>query len=124
VQSDADPVLHALDELVAAARANVSEWEHVISRAERIKELRAGGHPYRAMRIEDDGPTIIDVVSRNQSRLTDAAAAFRRAIARELVAEGMSRAEIARLFGVSRQRVGMLVSGGAGPHDPPDATSA
>jgi predicted XRE-type DNA-binding protein len=124
VQSDADPVLAAIEELVAAARANVIEWEHVITRAARIKELRAAGHAYRAMQIDDDGPTIIDAVSRNQSRLTDAAAAFRRAIARELVAEGMSRAEIARVFGVSRQRVGMLVSGGTTPNDPPDASSA
>jgi hypothetical protein len=104
-----DPVLESLDMLLAAARANIASWIVVMERAEGIRDQRRRGMAYSEMQIEEPGRPIIDVVARNQERLTIAAAGFRRALAHQLVAEGWSLARIGRVFGVSRQRVANLV---------------
>jgi predicted XRE-type DNA-binding protein len=105
----ADPVLDALDVLMSAARDNIVSWVGVMERVEAIRERRRTGIPYSQMQIESTTPRIIDTVSRNQERLGTAAAALRRTLAHVLAEEGMSHADIARAFGVSRQRVGMLL---------------
>ena len=102
----------ALDELVTVARENIVAWVGVMERVEQIREQRRGGLRYTEMPGPTHGPSIIDAVSRNQERLTAVAARFRRALARALVGEGLSYAEIARLFGVTRQRVGNLLREG------------
>jgi AraC-like DNA-binding protein len=104
-----DEVLAALDDLVAAARANIVSWIGVMERAEEIRRQIHLGVPYGEMEVDSATPPIIDAVARNQERLTAVAARFRRALAGELAAEGWSAAEIAKAFGVSRQRVANLL---------------
>ena len=106
----ADPVAEALTELAAAAKANMSEWELVLRRIEAVLELRRQGFRYSDMRIDDAGTSIIESLGRNQERLNDAGARVRRAIARQLAAEGWSQSQIAAAFGVSRQRVAALLA--------------
>jgi DNA invertase Pin-like site-specific DNA recombinase len=106
----------ALDQLLAVARENIVAWVGVMERVEQIREQRRAGTPYTKMDVNPATPPIIDAVSRNQERLTQAAAVFRRSLARELVAEGMSYAEVARVFGVTRQRVGNLLRGDDASH--------
>ena len=106
---DDDPILDALLELVAVGRANIAAWVAVMTRVEEVRELRRQGVPYSEMELRE-GESIINAVSDNQERLTNAAARFRRASARQLRQEGMSVADIARAFGVSRQRVAALLS--------------
>src|SRR3954463_16606279 len=99
--TDPDPILEALEGVVAAARANVVTWMGVMARADAIRELRRQGIAYRDMRLEGGVP-IIEAISEAQERLNAAASRFRRTTIRELHAEGMTAAEIARSFGVSR----------------------
>lgn len=114
---ESDPVLEALDGILAAARENIVSWVGVMERVEAIREQRRLGIAYTEMKIEGTTPPIIDTVARNQERLGVAAAALRRAAAHAMAAEGMSHADIARAFGVSRQRVGMLLRNEPEPHD-------
>lgn len=114
---DDDPVLDALDELLTAGRENVTAWMKIMARVEDVRDLRRRGTAYRDMGIADGIP-IIDAISSNQERLTAAAARFRRAAAHQLVAEGMTPAEIARVFGVSRQRVSVLLGESANTDGP------
>jgi hypothetical protein len=107
-----DPVLDAIDGLLTVARDNMAAWMGVMERAELIRSARRRGVAYTTMQLDSPTAPIIDAVSRNQERLTIAAAQLRRTLARALVEEGMSHAEIARLFGVSRQRVGILLRNG------------
>jgi hypothetical protein len=116
--SESDPVLESIDGLLAAARENIVGWIGVMERAEMIREQRRAGVPYSAMQIGGTTPPIIDAVARNQERLGAAAAALRRSVAHALVAEGMSHADVARVFGVSRQRVGMLLRNEPEPGEP------
>ena len=106
---DDDPILEALGELVAVGRDNMVAWLGVMARVEQVRELRQQAVPYRDMSLSE-GISIIGAIRDNQERLTEAAARFRRASARQLREEGMSVAEIARAFGVSRQRVAALLS--------------
>ena len=112
-----DPVLEALDDVVAAARANVVTWMGVMERVERVRELRRQGLRYRDMHV-DDGVPIVEALSSAQERLNAAAGRFRRATVATLHDEGMTAAEIARIFGVSRQRVSSLLDEGAGQTQP------
>jgi len=108
----ADPVLEALDDVVAAARANVVTWMGVMERAEQVRELRRQGLRYRDMQV-DAGVPIVEALSNAQERLNAAAGRFRRATVTTLHEEGMTAAEIARIFGVSRQRVSSLLDEGS-----------
>ncbi|MDQ1699556.1 MAG: hypothetical protein QOG34_1419 [Frankiaceae bacterium] len=116
---ESDPVLDALDGILAAARDNIVSWVGVMERVEEIREQRRQGIAYTEMKIEGSTPPIIDTVARNQERLGTAAATLRRSLAHALFAEGMSHADIGRIFGVSRQRVGMLLRNEPEPHETP-----
>jgi hypothetical protein len=107
---DADPTLEALEELVRAGRQNMANWLVLMERVDRVRELRAQGVTYRDMNV-GQGMSVIEAISDNQDRLTVAAAKFRRAMAHELHSEGLTPAAIARLYGVSRQRVASLLAG-------------
>jgi len=110
--ADDDPLLGALDELVAAAQANMSAWSDMMSRVERIRELRANGVPYSEITLDDGtSPLIIDVLAANQERLSAAGSRYRRAAVRQLQADGLSKSEIARRMGVTRQRIANLLRG-------------
>jgi len=104
-----DPVLEALDELVAVGRANVVAWMGVMERVAEVREMRLQGISYRNMSLSE-GMSVVEAVAANQERLTAAGAKFRRAAVRQLQAEGLGAAAIARAFGVSRQRVASLLA--------------
>ena len=106
--TDDDPVLRAMDDLVAAGRENVVAWMGIMERVDAVRDLRRQGVPYTQMSLPDGVP-IIDAIGAAQDRLTTAAARFRRASARELHDSGLSLAEIGRLFGVSRQRIASIL---------------
>jgi predicted XRE-type DNA-binding protein len=106
-----DAVLLALDELLVVARANIVSWVGVMERIEQIRSSRREGVRYRDMELDEGSRPVIATVSDNQERLSAVAAQFRRALAEQLHAEGMSSADIARAFGVSRQRISNLLKG-------------
>ena len=105
---------------MAVARQNIISWVGVMERVESVREQRRQGVPYIDMQVDSETPPILDTVARNQERLGAAAATLRRSIARMLADEGMSHADIARMFGVSRQRVGMLLRNEPEPADGAD----
>lgn len=104
-----DTVLDALEELVAVGRANIVAWVGVMSRVDEVRTLRTQGVAYSDMSLSDGIP-IIGAIGENQERLTAAAARFRRAAVKQLHDEGMGAAAIARAFGVTRQRVAVLLA--------------
>ena len=59
---EADPVLAALDCLVAAGRENVSAWMGIMARVDAVREMRRQGVAYTEMSIPEGVP-IIDAVS-------------------------------------------------------------
>jgi hypothetical protein len=94
--------------LVLAARAHVVAEEVAAGRA--LADVIGGGPQ----------PLIIARLARLLDDVADTGAAVRRAEAAQLNAEGLTQGRIAKIFGVSRQRVSALLA----PPPPPGARSA
>lgn len=101
----------ALEALCTAVDRAQERLEAVRLRADYLRAERAQGRPYGELVAEEDRPLLVELLSDVLEELSTAGAAFRRAEARVLHADGMSQEAIARLFGVTRQRVGVLLQG-------------
>jgi len=104
-----DPVLSALDELVTVLRMTTERNRTAIRRADAIGRLRERGHRYSEIVPMEKRPLIVELLTRTLYELSDASSRLRRVEARALYSEGLTMAEIAELFGVTRQRVAALL---------------
>ncbi len=104
-----DELLHTLDELADAMRANARRSELIAERAAQIKRDRAAGVPWRELVSEEQRPLIVEMLSHNVAVLSSLGSRIRREEARALHDDGLSMERIAKLFGVSRQRISELL---------------
>jgi hypothetical protein len=84
---------------------------------ERIAELRAADAEGRSLREivpKEKAPLIVQLLTENTNLLHAYGHRVRRTEARALHAEGMTMEEIAKLFGVTRQRVSALLRNARG----------
>ncbi len=78
----------------------------------RIQEIRtalAEGRSLREIVPNEETPLLVQLLTRSTNLLQSYGTRVRRTEARELRHEGMTMDQIARLFGVSRQRVSALL---------------
>ena len=113
----ADPVTEALENLIAVVRQNREDGRVVIERAEALLEARRTGRPWAELVPEEPRPQIVELLAAKLERLAGGSSRFRRAQAKALHDEGLTMEQIARLFGVTRQRVSALLK--ERPGDPP-----
>jgi hypothetical protein len=113
-----DAVLAALENLEEVLRETTERNRTAIRRADVIRQLREGGHRYSEIVPMEERPLIVELLTRSLTELSDASSRFRRVEARALYSEGLTMAEIANLFGVTRQRVAALLG-----RDKPDETT-
>lgn len=106
-----------LVEVLAATQAEVSALQE---RSRDLTETFVGGRALRDVLPQEPRPLIVARITEVLDRLGDAGAAFRRAEAAQLRAEGLTQQQIADLFGVTRQRVAALLE----PAPPPEARAA
>ena len=111
-------MLVALDALVEALRENIAADNEAIERAAHIRAQRARGLSYRAIVRSEEPPLIVELVCESLDRLSRNGANFRRAEAQALHDAGMTMAEIAELFVVTRQRVSALLRPRSDESDP------
>jgi hypothetical protein len=111
VQSD--EVLEALDALLAVLRDSTRRNQDATRRAQTIRRLRSHGRSYREILSRAERALILQITRENLDGLLQASSRLRRAETRALYAEGMTMEEIASLFGVTRQRVSVLLRDGA-----------
>lgn len=83
--------------------------ERAIVRAEAIRAHRLDGRTYREIVTAEEGPLIAELATQSIDELVHAAGQFRRAEAEALHREGLTMDRIAHLFGVTRQRVSVLL---------------
>ncbi len=57
----------------------------------------------------EERPLVVELLTHTLSDLSDAGSNFRRIEARALYSEGLTMAQIAELFGVTRQRIAALL---------------
>ena len=104
-----DDVLAALDDLAAALEENSRRNAVVIKRAADLRRARAKGATWSELVSEDERPLIVELLTQNMSTLATAGSRLRRLEAKALHDEGLSMERIARLFGVTRQRISELL---------------
>jgi hypothetical protein len=104
-----DEVLEALSTLVAVLHENIQRGSRALERAEEIRRRRESGLRYSEIARAEERPLIVELASMNQQALNEAGSKFRQAQARALHREGLSMDAIAKLFGVTRQRVSALL---------------
>ena len=104
---------HALDALCVAVEHARERLEQVLRRAEVLRAGRAEGRAYAELVVEEDRPLVVELLTEVLDELSAAGASFRRSEARALHNDGLSQEAIAQLFGVTRQRVGVLLQAAA-----------
>ncbi|MCU1448984.1 MAG: hypothetical protein JWP02_1154 [Acidimicrobiales bacterium] len=113
-----DDVLAALVELMAALEQTIRRSEEALAKGRRVAEKRAQGLSWTEIALNEERPLVVELVAENWRALSEAGSRLRRAEARALYGDGITMGTIARLFGVTRQRVGFLLrpgGDGAGP---------
>jgi hypothetical protein len=114
--------LEMLDDLAGAIEDNAREERLLARRVRRLRAERASGRSWHALLAEESAPAALRLAATVVSRVTEAGARFRRTVARGLRLEGATVPAIAAAFGVSHQRVSVLLRGDApapGPPGPP-----
>lgn len=106
---DNDPVVRAANDLARALRASVIEAMDALERLDAFRADRAAGVGYDDLVVAPVDRTVVAMLSHSQVQLATAGSVFRRAVARMMQEQGVSQADIARSFGVSRQRVAALL---------------
>ena len=101
----------ALRDLDAALDLNLERAQRMKERIAQLERVHAEGRRFREIVPEDQTPLIVHLLSESQHTLQSASARVRRTEAGALHGEGMTMDQIARLFGVSRQRVSALLRG-------------
>ena len=104
-----DPVLEAIDNLVAVLDVICKQKTQITDRALLIRNRRESGDLYSVIVPEEIPPLIVERARDSFNELIDAAGRLQRAEARALHAEGMSMDRIGSLFGVTRQRIADFV---------------
>ena len=104
----ADPTLGELAAVRARLAADLDRQREVLGRVERSLDERGGGRSWTSI-VTDDALAVIPTMTAMHEELGIVSAATRRAIAGALHDEGFTMEGIARLFGVSRQRISALL---------------
>lgn len=109
--SDASPdaTVSALDALSGAIGEMKKDQELLQQRLEGLKRQRMEGKAWRDILAEEDAPGTMQVVSRMLACLAKASGTLRKELVDTLRREGVSIPAIAKLFGVTHQRVSNLL---------------
>ena len=108
-EPEPDPVLDAIDQLVAALDRICAHRTEIVRRAEHIRAQRAKAVAYSVIVPEELRPLIVERARESLNDLVEASGRLQRAEARALHTEGMSMDKIGALFGITRQRVADFV---------------
>ncbi len=105
----AESLLQALRALRDAANTNLDRTTEIQRRLDQIESRLVAGDRVTEIIAAEPAPRIVELLTQNMAALETSGADFRAAQARSLHAEGMTMDVIARLFGVTRQRISALL---------------
>jgi DNA-directed RNA polymerase specialized sigma subunit len=109
-----DPFDKALRDLERALDANAGRMAQIKRRIAEIRRQRSAGRSYREIVEATEGDLSVQLITEATQSLDEVGARVRRTEAVALYAEGMTMEEIAKKFGVTRQRVSALLRDASG----------
>ncbi|MGC1208828.1 MAG: sigma factor-like helix-turn-helix DNA-binding protein [Ornithinimicrobium sp.] len=89
--------------------ANVERGREIQRRVRLLREHIDQGAPIAGLIAAEDAPRVVEMITINMETLEDAGSELRASLALALRQEGLTLAEIAELFGVTRQRISALL---------------
>jgi plasmid maintenance system antidote protein VapI len=101
--------MNALDDLDRGLDESAEMIRRMKQRITQLRETQAAGRPLREVVPEEQTPLLVQLLTENSNLLHAYGNRVRRTEARALHREGMTMEEIAKLFGVTRQRVSALL---------------
>lgn len=101
--------LEALDDLEQALETTVDMTAQMRKRIAYLREQCAAGRPLPEIVMAEQPPLVVQLLTESANVLHTYGTRVRRTEARALHREGVTMDAIARLFGVSRQRVSALL---------------
>jgi hypothetical protein len=104
-----DPTLNALTELARTLEQNAEAQRVLATRIRDAQRARMGGSSWTDVLNAESDPGTMQLVSQNLNRLSKASGSLRTNLVVALREEGVSIPAIARLFGVTHQRVSNLL---------------
>ncbi|HTX63112.1 MAG TPA: hypothetical protein VMD28_05710 [Acidimicrobiales bacterium] len=104
-----DATLRALEALSDALSEVANDRELLERRLRELHRQRAEGRAWRDILAEEDAPGTMQIVSRMLACLAKASGTLRKELVDTLRREGVSIPSIAKLFGVTHQRVSNLL---------------
>lgn len=107
--SDRAAFLAALRDLDRALDENIERARLMKRRIAELEEADAEGRQIREILPEEEPPLIVELITESSDALHLYGSRVRRTEARALHGEGLTMDQIAKLFGVSRQRVSALL---------------
>jgi DNA-directed RNA polymerase sigma subunit (sigma70/sigma32) len=111
---DGAAFMAALRELDRALDENADRARRMKQRIVELEEAYKTGRPIKEIVPEEETPLIVELLTQSAETLQTYGSRVRRAEARVLHREGLTMDQIARLFGVTRQRVSALLREAAG----------
>ena len=105
----ADPTVSALEALSVALREVAEDGRLLQERLESLRHERTAGTSWRDILAREEPPGTMQIVSRMLATLARASGTLRKELVDSLRREGVSIPAIARLFGVTHQRVSNLL---------------
>jgi DNA-directed RNA polymerase sigma subunit (sigma70/sigma32) len=106
---DVAAFLDALADLDQALDTNIERTHRMRQRIREIQDALAGGRSLREVVPDEETPLLVELLTQSAEHLHAYGSRVRRTEARALHREGLTMEEIARLFGVTRQRVSALL---------------
>ena len=107
--SEGDRTLQALDALAEALEQLGEDREVLARKIDGLRRARRKGQAWKDILAKEDAPGSMQVVSRMLACLSKASGTLRKELVEELREEGSTIPAIARLFGVTHQRVSNLL---------------
>jgi DNA-directed RNA polymerase specialized sigma24 family protein len=107
--SSEDAFLRALDDLETALADNQERARAMKRRIAQIRRRRSTGDTWSSVVSAETPPLIVQLVTESSRALDEHGARVRRTEVLALHDEGMTMEQIAKLFGVTRQRVSSLL---------------
>lgn len=104
-----DATIDALEGLSQALEEMSSDQRLLQQRLKELQRQRSEGRAWRDILGEEDGPGTMQIVSRMLACLAKASGTLRKELVDTLRREGVSIPAIAKLFGVTHQRVSNLL---------------
>jgi hypothetical protein len=100
----------ALDDVAEAADETALDQQRLARRARSMSRQRRSGSSWIQILHRERQPGLLVLMTRSARRLHEVSGRFRPVLGQALVDEGLSTRQVARMFGVTRQRISAMLS--------------